>query len=368
MFQLILDQDYLNPLPAVDTSGFGNHGQVIQLAHSPDGRQPNSGAMEFSTAGSAVRIARGPSWLEVGAVAVEAWLLVSRPAGHRRNIIEGDGSFALYVDSDNSVVASVFGLIDGASAPGWHATSSSSHSPSGTPYTLDANAWTKVVFHHDGVSSVRLFINDELAGARTDFLTGVVSVGPAGIVVGNWTLSEQYAFLGSIDRVRVFKRDKYAPVDEFVRRPAGAEASDAWEELWQCLAGELNADKVHLFKEIMRNWRELERALARSLHVADPADVQRFRELIATYRRNWRANTIAGPENVESLIELMELTRSLLGPAWASRATELAQELVALFENSPCLDFQRLREVDPEFAGLIAEAALRIDSGAGMAL
>ena len=122
VLKLILNYDFDQPVPAVDRSPFANHGQVIQAAFAADGRETGSGALHFQQAGSAVRTAWRPVWQKIVALAIEAWIFVL-PNGKRRNIIEGDGSFAFFLDADDTLVGSVFSLVDGAASPNWNIAS-----------------------------------------------------------------------------------------------------------------------------------------------------------------------------------------------------------------------------------------------------
>jgi hypothetical protein len=197
MLKLILDHDYRQPFPAVDTSPLSNHGVVLSAAHHADGAQPGSGALRFAQPHSSVRVPARQCWQRIGSIVAEATVrLDAAPA--RRNIIEGDGSFALFVAPDDTLVGSVFTLTDGNTSPAWNVVSSATHSPDGVVRKVLVNRWSKIVFQHDGITRARLFIDDRLVAVRGDYRSGVPAVASTGVVIGNWTLTSQYAFAGDI--------------------------------------------------------------------------------------------------------------------------------------------------------------------------
>lgn len=354
MLKLILDHDFRTPVPAVDQSPFSNHGRVIHATFASDGRGASTGALRFQHADSAVRIARKPVWQKLNALCIEAWLHVTA-SGTRRNIIEGDGSFALFLNPDDTLVGSLFSVVDGAAGPAWNTVSSGTNSPDGIAHRVPLNRWCKVVFHHDGLTRARIFLDDQLIGVRGDYRSGIAGVAGAGVVIGNWTLANQFAFAGSIDRVRVWKRDEYAVIDRFTARPVDPAARDAWDDLWACLARELNADRRILLRRLAGDWEQLLRELFRAVHAASEEDRERFRRLIETYREHWRGNTIDSPEYAQAIAGLRDWIATVLGPAWATSAGALVEAIGQIFSGGRrCLDLERLRSLDPRFAGLLA--------------
>lgn len=353
MLKLILDQDFPTPVPAVDRSPFSNHGRVIHTTFAADGRGAATGALSFQHADSAVRIALQPVWQKLNALCIEAWIHVTA-TGTRRNIIEGDGSFAFFLAPDDTLVGSVFSRVDGAAGPGWNTTSSGANSPGGAVHRVPLNRWCKVVFHHDGITRARLFLDDQLIGVRGDYRSGIVPVAGAGVVIGNWTLANQFAFAGSIDRVRVWKRDDYAAIRQFTARPVDPAARDAWDDVWACLATEDPHDRIRL-RRLGEEWEQLIRELFRAVHAASEDERERFRRLIETYSVHWRANTIDSEEYARAIRELREWIVMVLGPAWEARAGELADFIGAIFSDGRrCFDTERIASLDPQFAQLIA--------------
>ena len=350
MLKLILDQDFLTPVPAVDRSPFSNHGRVIHTTFAPDGRGAATGALGFQHADSAVRIAWQPVWQKLNALCIEAWIHVTA-TGTRRNIVEGDGSFAFFLNPDDTLVGSVFSVVDGAAGPAWNTMSSGTHSPDGVVRRVPLNQWCKVVFHHDGITRARLFLDDELIGVRGDYRSGIVPVAGAGVVIGNWTLANQFAFAGSIDRVRVWKRDEFAVIREFTARPVDPAARDAWDDVWACLAAQSDPHTLIRLRRLGEDWEQLIRELFRAVHAASEDERERFRQLIETYRTHWSANTIDSEEYARAIRELREWIVRALGPAWEARAGQFVEFIGEMGRR--CFDIDRIKPLDPQFAQLI---------------
>jgi concanavalin A-like lectin/glucanase superfamily protein len=349
VLKLILDHDFDKPVPAVDRSPFANHGQIFNASFNADGREAGSGALRFQQPDSAVRIAWRPVWQKLTAIALEAWVRVSAN-GQRRNIIEGDGSFAFYVNPDDTLVGSVFSLVDGMSGPAWHVVSSATHSPDGVVHRVPLNQWCKVVFHHDGITRARLFLNDSIIAVRGDYRSGVGAVAGAGIVVGNWTLSNQFAFSGLIDRVRVWKHDEAEMTRQFSARHFSPQTRDQWDEIWACLAAHLNPDMAVRLRSLGKDWEQLLRELFRAVHAASQEDRDEFRRIIEAYRKHWRANSIDTGAAADVIVALQKWITKALGPAWTQRTEQVVQLFISLLgEGAKCFDPKRLAALDPEF-------------------
>jgi hypothetical protein len=121
-------------------------------------------------------------------------------------------------------------------------------------------------------------------------------VGPAGIVVGNWTLTNQFALDGLVDRVRVWKHDEDALVRAFGGRDLDARGRDEWDELWTCLAQALERGALESLRSVERSWRVLFREIVRAMHDADPEERARLPAALASYRKNWADTVVDLPQ------------------------------------------------------------------------
>lgn len=359
MLKLLLDHDYRQQLPAVDASPFCNHGVILDATHRADGSQPGTGALRFDRASSSVRIPLRPCWQRIGSLVVEAVVRIT-PKATRRNIVEGDGSFALFVDQDDTIVGSVYSLSDGNTTPTWNTVSSATHSPDGVVQKVPLDRWSKILFQHDGITRARVFVDDRLVAVRGDYRSGVQAVASTGIVIGNWTLTSQYAFAGDIDRVRVWKRDEEAIVREFTDR-LDPQARDEWDAIGNCLHRSLNADQLMLLRRLFEQWEELLRELFRTIHRASAGDRALVLSLLREYRTNWRGNQLGAPASVDAFHRFFEILVRLLGPQWIRRAGTFAKALIDLLAAANgCFDRERLATLDCAFVAFMAEAADRV--------
>ena len=359
MLKLVLDHDYRQPFPAVDASPFSNHGVVLDAPHVANGAQPGSGALRFSQPHSSVRVPLKHCWTRIGSLVVEAVVRLTA-APSRRNIVEGDGSFALFVAPDDTIVGSVYSLTDGNTSPTWNTVSSAANTPDGVIRKVPLNQWTRIVFQHDGITRARIFIDDQLVAVRGDYRSGVPGVASTGVVIGNWTLTSQYAFAGDIDRVRVWKLKEDAALREFRRRGDG-ETRDGWDEILECLRCSLNADQLVLLAQLFEIWQELLRELFRAIHQATAADRALFLSLLERYRAAWRENTLDEDESVATLRALFDLILRWLGVPWLQRAVAFAKALMRLLDDAEdCFKRGRLKKLDPALVSFLAEAARRL--------
>ena len=104
MFQLIPHHPYRRVPQAIDVSGFDIHSSVYQpgTTFSEDGREQGSGSLGFTT--PACRIKLRPAGVFKKLTALKIEMVVRLTAlGQRRNLIEGDSSFAFFIHPDGSL-------------------------------------------------------------------------------------------------------------------------------------------------------------------------------------------------------------------------------------------------------------------------
>ncbi len=189
MWRTVVSQRYERNV-AVDTSGFSNNGIPIAVA-------PASPGFAFDQAASRINILTSPTLQNLGAIqtSVEFALVPNGP--HRRwNLCEGFESFSVFVNADLSVQATI---LDASS--NWAGATS-------IPNAVTPNVRHVVVATHDGVNSIRVFLDGTLV-AQSDGVAGPVrSVGSLGIAVGHWpNPGNQYTFEGTIYRYVLLRYD-----------------------------------------------------------------------------------------------------------------------------------------------------------------
>lgn len=299
----------------------------------PDGHPGTGGALSFGQDASVVRVAHRPVLDGIAGIVIEVWLR-AQSNGARRNILEADGSFALFIDPDDNLTASAYATVDGGGGPGWY----------GFTAPLTHGRWHKIVFQHDGITRSRLIVDDEIVGERDDYNSGLVLVASTGIAIGNWTLDERYPFRGEISRVRIFKRDAAAPIEEFSGRPMAPEGRDTWTDIWGCI-GSIGGAEQELAGQHALEWEALLRELFRAVLRAGDDDRERFRDIAGLYTRRWRE----GVPDARALVALRDAIVDLVGQDWLDRATDLADRAAANI-GGECVDPDRLRATDPAFA------------------
>ena len=192
--RLVLHHYYLRGY-AFDLSDNRNHGvpQDVSIASAP-----NAPGFAFQTDASAVRVTPSATLANLGAVRAQVTFSLTSPVAKRHNLIEGHVSFALFVQPDGSLTATIFdrnGNWTGATT---------------APHLVSVNTWHTAEIQHDGINTVEIFLDGALVGSAYDALGPVASVGPHGIAIGHWPeVSGQYTFSGFIREVKLYKYDPY---------------------------------------------------------------------------------------------------------------------------------------------------------------
>jgi hypothetical protein len=109
MFKLILHHTYEVLGEAFDLSGFGNHGFRTSAPFQPNGMSANSGALSFNSGPSRVRVTDKAVWAELAALKIEVLVFMDN-LGQRRNLVEGDSTFAFFIHPDGVLWGTYYGL------------------------------------------------------------------------------------------------------------------------------------------------------------------------------------------------------------------------------------------------------------------
>jgi hypothetical protein len=163
--------------------------------------------------------------------------------------------------------------------------------------------------------------------------------------------------------VRIWKRDENKIIKDFASRPASPEARDYWDSIWQCLREKLGSEGHELLSGIEREWMRLLREMFRALHGVTESDRANFRDLLAIYRRNWRANTIDDQSQADAIINLRDMLSTICGASWWADFERLVETMRDRLGHAvSCFDPDRLAKLDPTFAAFIPNAASRMRS------
>lgn len=241
MYQLILHHIYRNGPFAIDISGYENDGLTTAVSYLQDGIDRKSGALLFKSPHSRIRVPLKSKSLFQRLFALKIEMTVRIDAlGHRRNLIEGDDSFAFFIDSDGYL----WGTYNGSQYNGgpkiWHGANSRDASPDGIQYKVPLHQWVNLLYEHDGFASIRLYINGTLVAVNYSLRSGVSPVVNTGINIGNWTLIDAYTFDGAIDEVKIWRWDPDDSLGNFLSRPMDKSAVLCWKEFFDWLTERLN--------------------------------------------------------------------------------------------------------------------------------
>ena len=277
MYKLILHHVYRSGAPFVDVSGHGNHAQGTNVGWSADGAADGGGAAVFNGTTSRALVPLSPVWQDLSALQVEALIRfdpVQGTPGHpvrvrRHLIVEGPLSFALFIGQDRTVVGMVLGLVKDPDAdndlsasdtltatlsgggsvdpfdafvadlaetlpvpPGYKldwvpVATTAQFAPDGQKRTIAPGQWTRIRFAHTD-TSLLLYLDGVLAGARHDIISPVLSVQGSGVHIGFAPGAYPDTLRGRLDELRIWKYDPHYFTKKFFCRPMSRETEACW--------------------------------------------------------------------------------------------------------------------------------------------
>jgi hypothetical protein len=292
VFKLILHHPYTRVPAAIDVSGVDNHGQVRDVDFSADGAAPGSGALNFNLPTSRVSVRATSVFHHLHALKIETRVKV-HDLGERRNLVEGDHSFAFFIHPDQTLWGTALGRVTPGGALDWHGTSSSTATG-----LVPLNQWVTLTYIHDGFSSIRLFIDGTLVGATYGLRSPIRPVGPRGVQIGNWPAGDAYAFDGQIDDVKISRWDPEAAYHQFFCRTVDA----CWKGTFTDLAR--SADTPDGLRRLRSLWQCIGDAQAATIAAVRSQGEEVIRqndEFARRYRDLWCRGEIDG-ENMRALV------------------------------------------------------------------
>jgi len=280
MYKLILHHVYRSAAPFVDVSGHGNHAQGTNVGWSADGAAPQSGAAVFNGTTSRALVPLSPTWQDLYALRVEALVRFDPVQGtpaepqrvRRHLLVEGPLSFVLFIGQDRTVVGMVMGLVKDPDAdndlstsdtltatlsgggsvdpfdtlvadfpetlpipPGYKldwvpVASTAEFAPDGQKRTIAPGEWTRLTFAHTG-TSLWLYLDGVLAGARHDIVSPVLPVQGTGVHIGVAPGAYPDTLRGRLDELRIWKYDPHYFTKKFFCRPMSRETEACWRRL-----------------------------------------------------------------------------------------------------------------------------------------
>ena len=194
MNKLVVHHTYINGM-AFDSSGNRNHGIPYSVTQSPP---PFAPAFSFDSLDSRIVVNPSASLEELIAVRVVVSFNLS-PAGgftRRYNLVEGEFSFALFVQPDGSLMGTILDANGN-----WSGATSAAN-------LVSADKWHRAELRHDGVNQSVLMLDGVTVATSYNAQGPVRSVGPRGIAVGHWPEPQGlYTFEGNIRELWVYKYD-----------------------------------------------------------------------------------------------------------------------------------------------------------------
>lgn len=365
MYKLILHHSYEVLGEGVDLSGYGNHGFRTNVAFQSNGRTANSGALVFSGGPSRVRVTNKNVWGDLAALKIEMWVKLTA-LGQRRNLVEGDSNFAFFIHPDGVLWGTYFGRGNGSSTLAWvGANSDTAFSPDGVKRTVPLNTWTKLTYLHDGIATIRLFINDQLVGINTTLTSGIRPTGPQGVHIGHWPGDDRYTFAGEIDEVKIWKYDPDIPQREFFCRPLEADQVDCWGRLYNELARLMKdrerGEQVRAFIACL--W-DAQNTFIRAIRSKGQAVIEELDKRSQEYMKLWCAGDLGGTAMMNFIADWMQWVNTVAPGALDKYQSEI-QTCIKRFKMEEMM--VRLGKdvagCDPLFAAMI-EGIAKLVSGA----
>jgi hypothetical protein len=336
MYTLILDHKYDRPKPAVDHSAFAQHGVCENTsfnANSSDG----SGEMLFAQNNARIHIQKTQIWDRMSAITISVRLRLSASNNSRRNVIEGDNSFALYIDGMGAVHFDVLAVVSGNPSLAWIPLVS----PAGL---VTPNKWITIKAQHNGLSHAKIVVDDQVVASRNDYVSPISLIGAEGVSIGNWTLAPQYPLLGSVSKLRVWKYDPLSSMRDFSRRLTDDQGV-AWGDIFDCLTKDEGAhslrraieELVNLFRDIVEKMRTADESLRAEMRIA-----------IQNYRVAWAKGALSSDKFTESLDTIASLLLKLDDAVLLDRLRRITATLNEFTETrNECLRNVNLVDRDP---------------------
>ncbi|OUR89352.1 hypothetical protein A9Q81_22085 [Gammaproteobacteria bacterium 42_54_T18] len=359
MFKLITHHTYKLQGEAVDISRSGNHGFRTQTSYEPHGISGTSGLLRFDQANSQVRVPNTAIWKNLKAVRIELLAFVTEPtAGPRRlNLVEGELSFAFFINADRTLWGTFLGAPTPGASPTWHGANSANDTTDGIPRLVPFNQWVKLTYEHDGISTLRLYINDQLVAANYQLVSPIDSVKNNGVFIGHWVGDDRYTFVGKIDDVKIWKYDPESLYKQFFCRPMSTEQMLCWKHIFDTMK-ELLKDKKEReeFIQLMKCIRQAQLELMREIRSHGEEGIKLGNEYRKRYQSLWCKGIIDGPEMASlyndwgtAVVELVGTDSFNNYKKHVQHCWEEHESVARVFKKVT----GKLIECDPTFAGYI---------------
>ncbi|HST81869.1 MAG TPA: hypothetical protein VLL08_09075 [Kineosporiaceae bacterium] len=188
-FELVLHHRYENPQPH-DLSGHGSLGYAP--AARAEGRDGRPGAAVFDGAGDRVFVPPTPALTRPGGLRVDVSVRVEE-FGHRRTLVEGYLSFAVFVERDGTLAGSLYRYQE------WTGVAS-------RPGLVPLDRWITVTFVAASDGTMFLIMDGETVASAYRELGPPAGVEwPFGLSVGAWPDADRRVLKGRVDELKVWR-------------------------------------------------------------------------------------------------------------------------------------------------------------------
>jgi hypothetical protein len=349
MFKLVLHHDYRKVVAAIDISGADNHGHPNDVTVTPGDEPSGKGALNFAMPTSRISLKTKPMFTRLHALKIEMTARIGS-LGQRRNLVEGDNSFAFFVHPNGVLAGTALSRLSAGGPLGWYGADSHMNSPSGGA-TVPANKWVKLTYIHDGFASIRLFIDDKLVAVNSSLHSSLRPVGSRGIHIGNWPAGNAYTFKGDIDEVRLWKWEPDSGYHHFFCQPP----SCCWGDVFGAMgAWARGPDGRTRLQALLQCVGTVQTEIIRAVRRQDEATLREITKLSQRYHRLW-CRRYGKDSDAEDLLKAwLEMIERIVG---RDRLRELLNQMIAclnehgLMEAMPKkLDFEKC---DPGYVGFI---------------
>jgi len=175
----------------VDVSG---HGGAVRAVHvrAVEGPTAHGPAMEFDGRRSRIAVLPSPTLDEIEGVRVTARIWIDTLMG-RHTVLEAYLAFALFIEADGSVGATVYSGTD------WGGLRSD-------PGVVPLRRWVDMEYSYDGIDTSEIHLDGALQAQEYSSFGPVRGVQwPYGVSVGAWPDADKRMFQGRMDAVRLWR-------------------------------------------------------------------------------------------------------------------------------------------------------------------
>lgn len=328
----------------IDLSGHNNHG--LSTATVALSGAAGAQAAGFLAPTSRIVIPYNTSWAHLGAVRINARIRFDA-LDQRANIVEIDRSTVLFVRPDGIVTFVVYApkppedidpdaeidsfttvappiaptdpfdtLVPNPPPPyEWIGLNTeAAFSPDATTRSIPIGSYVSIAAEHDGLGTMRIWIDAKLAAIRQDLRHKVLPLFPPGqVTIGASALDNAFTLRGAIDRLRIWREDPQEPYETFFCRQMPDQARECWRSIYRNIATDLaDPDRAELLTELLKLMDNFAKTLAKALARLEGDDRQRLFKLSATYKRLWCQNALDTPTFEHTVGEMLALIDTVL--------------------------------------------------------